>query len=234
MIRRLVVFRALRPLTPNLVGITTHPQLLYSTRNITSHEDGKFPLQDVETQASKIPEKDLPLSEQVRAMMRRIPHPLTVITAQSAHSPLPSGLLVSSFSTITLSPSPYVSFNLKLPSSTYSEIQQSRTFVASAISKVELAKDFLLDKKDPRFLVALDRNVRNGENKLQDGRGGISWMKCQYMERESVKVADHVVVIGKVTETGFYSDKTKSAEKADYPPLIYSESKYRFAGEPIE
>lgn len=224
MISRHVVYRVLRPLTAHLVGTKTQRRLLDSTCRRRSHEDGK----------ANTPEEEPSLPEKVRTMMRRIPHPLTVITAQSAHSPFPSGLLVSSFNTITLSPSPYVSFNLKLPSLTYTEIHQSRTFVASAVSSVQLAKDFLLDKKDPRSLAALNCNVRNSENRLKSGRGGIWWMRCQYMERESVKVADHVVVIGKVTETEFYGDDARGAEKVNNSPLIYSEGRYRVAGEPIE
>ncbi|KAL8943598.1 MAG: hypothetical protein Q9216_000963 [Gyalolechia sp. 2 TL-2023] len=237
MIPRYVGFRALRPLTPNLVGTTTPRRLLNSTCRRRSHEHGNASLQDDDLKSSKTPsssEEESSLPEKVRAMMRQIPHPLTVITAQSAHSPFPSGLLVSSFNTITLSPSPYISFNLKLPSSTYSEIQRSRTFVASAISSVELAKDFLLDKKDPRFLSALRDNVHNGDTRLRSGRGGIWWTRCQYMERESVKVADHVIVVGKVIETGFYDNNPMVAENAHSPPLIYSQGKYRVAGEAIE
>lgn len=234
MISRHVIFRALRPLPPNPAGVTTQRRLLNSTRNGTSHEYGKSFSQNVNIKVPEIPEMEPSLPEQVRAMMRRIPHPLTIITARSAHSTLPSGLLVSSFNTITLSPSPYVSFNLKLPSSTYSEIQQSQTFVASAISRAELAEDFLRDKKDPGFSAALNRNVHNGETRLQSGRGGIWWMRCQVMERESVKVADHIVVIGKVIETGFYSNNTKGTENMKNQPLIYSEGEYRVAGEAIK
>ncbi|KAL8941192.1 MAG: hypothetical protein Q9211_001906 [Gyalolechia sp. 1 TL-2023] len=238
MISRHVVFRALRPSTPTLVGTTTQRRLLTSPPKTTRPEDAKASLQNVNANKSKASsassEDESSLPDKVRAMMRRIPHPLTVITAQSVHSSLPSGLLVSSFNTITLSPSPYVSLNLKLPSSTYLEIQQSQTFVASAISSVQLARDFLLDKKDRRFPIALRNNVRDGDSRLKSGRGGIWWMRCQYMERESVQVADHVVVIGKVTETGFYSNDSRDAGSAHGSPLIYSEGKYRVAGEAIQ
>ncbi|KAL8717682.1 MAG: hypothetical protein Q9225_005090, partial [Loekoesia sp. 1 TL-2023] len=112
----------------------------------------------------------------------------------------------------------------------------SKTFVASAISSVQLARDFLLDKKDRRYAVALEGNTGNdGESKLARGKGGIWWMRCRYMERESVKVADHVVVIGKVTETGFYGDDPAVVEMVSNPrPLIYSEGRYRVAGEQVD
>ncbi|KAL8708200.1 MAG: hypothetical protein Q9220_006870 [cf. Caloplaca sp. 1 TL-2023] len=164
--------------------------------------------------------------------MREIPHPLTIITAQSAKSAQPAGLLVSSFNTITLQPIPYVSFNLRLPSSTYDEIKQSNTFTASAITSVQLAKDFLLDKKDARYADALRRNVENNRGgRLKVGRGGLWWMKCQWAEEKSVVVGDHVVVVGRVVEGDHYGD-FDDPRKVTALPLIYSKGRYRNAGLP--
>ncbi|KAL8946409.1 MAG: hypothetical protein Q9222_007194 [Ikaeria aurantiellina] len=164
--------------------------------------------------------------------MGEIPHPLTIITAQSAKSTQPAGLLVSSFNTITLQPNPYVSFNLRLPSSTYDEIKQSNTFTASAITSVQLAKDFLLDKKDVRYAHALESNVEgNQDSKLRAGRGGLWWMKCRWAEEKSVVVGDHIVMIGNVVEGDYYGDLDDSG-KMTAPPLIYSKGRYRNAGLP--
>ncbi|KAL8989303.1 MAG: hypothetical protein Q9177_001787 [Variospora cf. flavescens] len=171
------------------------------------------------------------LPEQVRRMMRRIPHPLIVILAQDTrdplHSGLPSGLLVSSFNTITLAPVPYVSFNLKVPSSTYKEIQKSGGFIASAISNPQIARDFLLDKESAEYRTALRENVVSYRSILKTGRGGIWWMKCSFMEKKSVEVGDHVVVIGKVINAKFYKGSQNQA-------LIYSEGKYKIAGEGVD
>ncbi|KAI4206418.1 MAG: hypothetical protein LQ348_000978 [Seirophora lacunosa] len=172
------------------------------------------------------------LSEQVRRMMRRVPHPLIVILAQGTqnphHSGLPSGLLVSSFNTITLTPAPYVSFNLKVPSSTYQSIQTSGGFVASAISNPHTARDFFLRKESVEYRTALRENVvDDGRSILRDGKGGIWWMECSFMDKESVEVGDHVVVIGKVMRAGLYRESRDQV-------LIYSEGKYRVAGEGVD
>lgn len=88
--------------------------------------------------------------------MRLVPHPLTIILAtplpsSSSSTPgpppqpnEPTGLLVSSFNTVTLTPDPYVSFNIKLPSATHAAILASGTFTASGINKSWLARKFLL------------------------------------------------------------------------------------------
>ncbi|KAL9596960.1 MAG: hypothetical protein Q9219_005471 [cf. Caloplaca sp. 3 TL-2023] len=229
------IIRTLRPSRSYIVGTPIQRRLLQSTSK-TYHKGVQTSLKDVHIRnykASASPEEPSSLTEDVRIMMRRIPHPVILITAQNADSPNPSGLLVSSFNTITLSPTPYVSFNLKLPSTTYSEIQGSKTFTASAISNPELAKDFLLDKKNPLYTAALQRNVEKGKSKLAGGKGGIWWMRCHHMERESVRVADHVVVIGSVVETGFYGVILGSADNESRPPLIYSEGRYRIPGDVV-
>ena len=93
----------------------------------------------------------------------------------------------------------------------------------------------MLDKKDARYTVALKRNVSGSDGgKLANGRGGLWWMRCQYMERESVKVADHVVIIGKVVDTGSYNDDLLEDQHTSGRPLIYSEGRYRVAGEAID
>lgn len=167
-------------------------------------------------------------------MMRLVPHPLTIILARETESPLPSGLVVSSFNTITLDPTPYVSFNLKLPSSTYTKIQKSGIFGASAFSNPDIAKDFLLDKESAAYRTALRKNVPEGETRLRTGKGGIWWMGCQFMEKESVQVGDHLVVIAKVLNAEYYDEFYGPMENVRGSPLIYLEGRYRTAGEPVD
>lgn len=171
--------------------------------------------------------------------MRGIPHPLTVIVAQGNNSSQPAGLLVSSFNTVTLHPVPYISFNLKLPSSTFDEIKQSRIFGASAIADVRLARDFLLAKKDSTgsenslYNEALQRNVQNGQiGRLMRGRGAIWWMKCHWAQGMSVTVGDHVIMVARVLQ-GEYYEHLDGQTKASEIPLVYAEGRYRTAGPPI-
>ncbi|KAI4125032.1 MAG: hypothetical protein LQ338_004497 [Usnochroma carphineum] len=234
------VFRTLRHIWQTPLRTTIRNRLLNSTAVKAKHEDGNphtKPLPPTlkrpkDASNGKVPSKnEIALQEQVRKMMRLIPHPLTVILAQGAHSPMPSGLLVSSFNSITLSPIPYVSFNLKLPSSTYTEMEKSRTFVASAISDPKVAKDFLLDKGSDEYKEAFKQNVDPSGCILKQGKGGIWRMKCQFIKEKSVMVGDHVVVVGKVLEVR--PCKTGGQSTVDDLPLIYVTGQYRVAGKVV-
>ncbi|KAL8999493.1 MAG: hypothetical protein Q9169_001698 [Polycauliona sp. 2 TL-2023] len=175
------------------------------------------------------------VAEDVRSLMRQIPHPLTVILAQdpTTASP-PAGLLVSSFNTVTLYPTPYVSFNLKLPSSTYDAIKASRTFTASAVADVQLAKDFLLDKRAEGYVETMRSNVDDQHSGLlKPGRGAIWWMKCRWAEQKSQPVGDHVIVVAEVLGAAYYTSSVEGKARASDKPLIYSEGKYRNAGQSI-
>lgn len=167
-------------------------------------------------------------------MMREFTYPLTVVVARSKDASRPTGLLVSSFNTVTLDPIPHVSFNLKLPSSTYDEIKKSTTFTASAITSLQLARELLLDKNDPRYATALGRNVYNNQNgKLRQSKGGIWWMRCQWLEDKCIDVGDHVVVIGKVMSAGFYEAPNNHRRVID-KALTYGQGKFRYAGPPLQ
>lgn len=168
--------------------------------------------------------------------MREIPHPLTVIVAQDTTTigAPPAGLLVSSFNTVTLHPTPYVSFNLKLPSSTYDAIKASRTFTASAVADVQLAQDFLMDKTAEGYRETMRSNVcdqRSGM--LKPGRGAIWWMRCRWAQQRSQPVGDHVIVVGEVVAADYYTRSLDEKVGASDKPLIYSQGKYRNAGPPV-
>ncbi|KAL8905756.1 MAG: hypothetical protein Q9207_002425 [Kuettlingeria erythrocarpa] len=234
------ILRAWRPLGLSLGRRTT--QTLLSSRKVYTDDDADQAIapstlktqrdETFTTLASAKPGHASP--NEIRGMMRLIPHPLTVILAQDTSSPLPSGLLISSFNTITLDPVPYVSFNIKLPSVTYTEIQKSGIFGASSISNPDTAKDFLLDKESVGYTMALRKNVAERKIRLRAGKGGIWWMKCKFMEKESVHVGDHVVVIAKVVNAEYYSDFSNSGDNVPGSPLIYLEGRYRIAGEPVD
>jgi len=135
--------------------------------------------------------------------MRSIPHPITIILSTSLSSPdTPAGLLVSSFNTITLHPTPYVSFNIKLPSSTYSAISSSGTFTASAIWDFTVAKAFV-DGEWERYV------GKNGKLKMGLAGGSVWWMRCAWERDKNVEVGDHVLVVGRVLEAVEYTGEKK-------------------------
>lgn len=85
-------------------------------------------------EASKRPIDDL--SALVRSTMRRVPYPIAIVTAieQSADATggegsfYLHGMTVNSFNTVCLTPDPFVSFNVRHPSSTAIAIQKSGRF----------------------------------------------------------------------------------------------------------
>ncbi|KAJ9255002.1 hypothetical protein DTO212C5_9207 [Paecilomyces variotii] len=95
-------------------------------------------------------EEEQSLSDQVRFLMRQVPHPVAIITASDPNSPTPNeayrGMTVSSFNTVTLYPEPVISFNVKRPSETLHALQTSGHFhvhlLAPSEATAKLARDF--------------------------------------------------------------------------------------------
>ena len=169
---------------------------------------------------------------EVRNLMRSVPHALTIIT--SHHSLILSevdpeapgeqhGLLVSSFNTVTLHPKPFVSFNIKLPSKTYSAITASRYFTASGIDSPQTAHAFVNGKHG-----GVQEMVEQS-GRLKNGLGGLWWMRCEWQEYMSVKIGDHMVMVGRVKEAGMYEDSARAEDKR----LIYADGEYWRLGEAI-
>ncbi|KAL4814804.1 flavin reductase like domain-containing protein [Aspergillus spinulosporus] len=106
------------------------------------------------------------LSTQIRLLMRRIPYPVAIITSTDPNpSPPPTppsplsptdktsqfasrfrGMTVSSFNTVTLTPHPVISFNVRRPSETLHALMSSGRFLvhllATDLATASLARDF--------------------------------------------------------------------------------------------
>ncbi|KAL5359536.1 flavin reductase like domain-containing protein [Aspergillus floccosus] len=91
------------------------------------------------------------LSDQVRLLMRHVPYPVAIITATDPHNTQPDshdfrGMTVSSLNTVTLSPEPVISFNVKRPSETLAALQASGRFLVHLLAPhpatAALARDF--------------------------------------------------------------------------------------------
>ncbi|KAJ5814880.1 hypothetical protein N7474_006657 [Penicillium riverlandense] len=90
------------------------------------------------------------LPDQVRLLMRRVPYPVAIITATDPSGPLDTsafrGMTVSSFNTVTLTPQPVISFNVRRPSETLNALLASRRFLVHLLSPgpatATLARDF--------------------------------------------------------------------------------------------
>lgn len=154
------------------------------------------------------------LGEEVRRAMRAFPHALAVVTSKTPIG-LTRGLVVSSFSTVTIHPTPYVTFNIKLPSATYDAIARSRRFTITTIWSVETAKAFANPNKQHRIPLK-ESDPRSLEV------GGLFSMDCLWDRAKSPRVRDHVIMLGRVEEyrPGRPQNITKS-------PLLYVNGDYQ-------
>ena len=160
------------------------------------------------------PNSKISLSEQVRVAMRRMAYPLVVITALNEDRKL-VGLLASSFNTVTIAPEPIVSFNLKLPSSTFNAITTGNRFSVTALSTVQMARKFLLGTHTPEGR----RRPRSNLSKWR--RQGLFFMQCEWLKEKSVEVGDHMIMVGRVKS--FLNNPEMGTSRM---PLAYAQGRY--------
>ncbi|KAJ5476674.1 FMN-binding split barrel-like protein [Penicillium sp. IBT 31633x] len=97
-----------------------------------------------------LPTSQTSISDQVRLLMRRVPYPVAIITATDPSGPEDTtsfrGMTVSSFNTVTLTPHPVISFNVRRPSETLNALLASRRFLVHLLAPgpatATLARDF--------------------------------------------------------------------------------------------
>ncbi|KAJ5934870.1 hypothetical protein N7466_004417 [Penicillium verhagenii] len=119
-----------------------------SRRNISSATASKAPEaqstptnEPAQVSSPNTPPKNCPsssISDQVRLLMRRVPYPVAIITATDpTGAPGTSsfrGMTVSSFNTVTLTPNPVISFNVRRPSETLNSLLASRRFLVHLLA----------------------------------------------------------------------------------------------------
>ncbi|CAG7916081.1 unnamed protein product [Penicillium olsonii] len=169
-------------------------------------------------------EASISLSEQVRLLMRRVPYPVAIITATDPSGPQETsfrGMTVSSFSTVTLTPHPVISFNVRRPSETLTALLASRRFLvhllAPSPATATLARDFskgnatlsaMLKGHGEFEFAALDagnetRPLPILRRKGSDGipSGDFSFVFECTLHPEKIDVHDHSIILGSVVKT---------------------------------
>lgn len=114
--------------------------------NVLSKSTSQAPSSSQISQSPSAP----PLSERVRLLMRRVPYPVAIITATDPSGPQDTtsfrGMTVSSFNTVTLTPHPVISFNVRRPSETLNALLASGRFLVHLLAPgpatATLARDF--------------------------------------------------------------------------------------------
>jgi flavin reductase (DIM6/NTAB) family NADH-FMN oxidoreductase RutF len=174
------------------------------------------------------------ISEQVRLLMRRVPYPVAIITATDPSGPADTssfrGMTVSSFSTVTLTPHPVISFNVRRPSETLNALLASGRFLVHLLAPgpatAILARDFskgnttlaaMLSGHGEFEFAALDAGSeghsqrplpilrRKGEGDVGSSslNAGVDFpfvFECE-LHPNKIEVHDHSIVLGTIVRT---------------------------------
>jgi flavin reductase (DIM6/NTAB) family NADH-FMN oxidoreductase RutF len=164
--------------------------------------------------------------------MRSLPHSVVVLTTSlpevdssgSPHEPMattPSnyrGMTLSSFTTLTLTPSPIITFNIKNPSRTLSAISKSRNFLIHILEASEngmkIADAFTKGNADDRSLFLHENKEVFGVEEIGVGKENGAEIKMPMLKAEGVISVLRCVVLGAgegIEKEGSKSSKPKGS-----------------------
>ncbi|KEZ46662.1 Flavin reductase like domain-containing protein [Scedosporium apiospermum] len=196
-------------------------------------------------------------ADQFRALMRLLPHSVVVCTSLDPHphTPTPSSsslssttttnqkpsypraMTMSSLTSLSISPTPLVSFNIKKPSRTLDALRSSGRFnvhvLRDDVRGSRIAEWFSRGDagKDPfEGVEGCGCVVERGDGGVElRGEGVRRVLRCRVEELLSVR--DHVIVVGEVEEIRGDGGEEGDAEGLG---LAYADRRYRRAGEVIQ
>lgn len=186
--------------------------------------------------------------------MRLLPHSVVVCTAvgkePGEHAPTARGMTMSSFTSLTLQPTPIVTFNIATPSRTLDAVAQSRELnihvLSGDVQGARVADWFrqgnahglgVFDKESMwegcgcESVVAPSQPQRMEDvaAPLLKGGGVLYVMRCKVLDdaptRGLIRVRDHVVVVAEVIE--IVEGENGSVETFG---LVYADRQYRAVG----
>ncbi|KAK3988338.1 flavin reductase like domain-containing protein [Cladorrhinum sp. PSN332] len=189
-----------------------------------------------------------PLSEQFRSLMRLTPHSVVVCTSSHSQNSKPRAMTMSSFTSLSLHPSPTISFNIATPSRTLDAVESSRLFnihILSDDAHGARVADWLARgnakgegevferlKEESGCEVSKAQARNKEESPVLRGDGVLYVLKCKVLDepvRGLVKIRDHVIVLGEVMEIL----RGDGGGKETNFGLIYADRTYRRLGECI-
>ncbi|KAK0674171.1 flavin reductase like domain-containing protein [Cercophora samala] len=184
-----------------------------------------------------------PLPEQFRSLMRLITHSVVVCTSSSSSSGghTPRAMTMSSFTSLSLLPTPIISFNIATPSRTFDAVSSSRTFNIHILtddpSGARIA-DWLA-RGNAAGLEVFEQLQQECGCDYEKGKGAVAPMikgpgvlyvlRCELLNEPMgglVKVRDHYIVLGEVKEIV----EVNGGGKEDKFGLMYADRKYRELG----
>ncbi|KAI1627135.1 flavin reductase like domain-containing protein [Exophiala viscosa] len=194
------------------------------------------------------------IADKVRRVMRKIPHPVAIITATDTTAS-PSGgpeawrgATVSSLNTVTLSPYPVISFNINKISSTLDAIYATGHFNVHFLSSSPQGK--MIASKFARGNASSPFYDEHGElepfvRQLEAGPAPSPVsppiirprfpgkpvavplrLHCTLMQSKVVEIGDHLVVFGRVIRTFYQNDHFDRDTAGETPILVYANGDY--------
>ncbi|KAF7897054.1 hypothetical protein EAF00_005282 [Botryotinia globosa] len=222
-----------------------------STSAIKSTNTPKDPPLEAPTKPPKLNQ----LALDVRQVMRHVPHSVVILATPNLHpksgesSIAAAAMTLSSFTTLTLSPEPIITFNIKRPSRTLDALK--------ALYPAGSASSSAIDNPDRWFHIhILECNTsgaqlanhfsRGGpmlpeDHKLLYSPGAIAdvtargirkTFHCEILRNHEtsgfIDVGDHTLVFGKVMRIGFRKEVEKvKGKKKEWRGLCYMQGKYQ-------
>ena len=177
------------------------------------------------------------VSANVRHAMRLIPQSLAIVVAgrqrDTAGSAEPEqGLLVSSWTIVTLDPRPVVIISLRVPSAAYDAIRAKRGFRLYPVSDSQTADAFARPFK-PTTTSSPEATVLDAQRRLRM-RDNIEkqapWcLACEIARSELWGiVGDHVLILGRVH--GMWTPKRQDEDGGNPGAILYQDGAYRAVG----
>lgn len=133
----------------------------------------------------------------------------------SLEGKMPVGMVVGSFSSISLDP-PLVGFFAGVESVSYGEISRSSRFLVNVLGAEhdEACRQFFRDR-DSRFQSPAWGSAENGLPKFSEA---IAWINCTIVQE--TKIGDHVLVVGQV------EDLARNEDKVSAPALVFHRGEF--------
>ncbi|EON98690.1 putative flavin reductase like domain-containing protein [Phaeoacremonium minimum UCRPA7] len=181
--------------------------------------------------------------------MRLLTHSVVVCTARGAQDQSPRAMTMSSFTSLSLRPTPVVTFNIATPSRTLDALDETKEFnihvLAGDASGAKVADWFRRGNAQPLHvfdhLDACDCKLDEAQGSTQypssvapllRGPGIMYVLRCKLLEEPLggvVKVKDHVIVLGEVLE--ILEGQTTDEQNQERFSLMYADRRYRQLGD---
>lgn len=168
-----------------------------------------------------LPHEQCPAGERLRAVMRHVASPVTVVTAASGEEH--RGATIGSFTSVSLAP-PLVSFNVTHGSGLHAALQVADRFAVHMLQddQAAVAEHFAMPDVPPdrQFAgVRLRAPLAPGQPAILERAGAV--LHCRLRER--VPAGDHDIVLGEV-------EAVEADPASGGRPLLYFGRSYRAVG----